>query len=72
MRLVKDWRSCLKWYSQQMNIVGLSAVGVWSMMPGDWKVNISTEYLSAFAILFFVSAMVGRIIDQNLSAGDEK
>lgn len=63
-KLVKDWRSSYRWYSQQAAGLQVALAGAWLAIPEDARTSIPTI---AVALAFGIPAIlgvVGRVIDQ--------
>lgn len=56
MKLVDDWKKCLKWLSIQLCAIGILATSMWDLVPVLNSPKIT--------ILLFILIAVGRLIDQ--------
>lgn len=64
MKLVEDWKQCLKWFSVQSMIAAMALQSAWIGMPPDLKANIPALLVNAVSIGILVLGFVGRLVDQ--------
>ena len=64
-KLIRDWKSSWRWYSQQAAGLQVALAGAWLAIPEDARTSIPTV---AVALAFGIPAIlgvVGRVIDQD-------
>lgn len=75
MRPIDDWRRWHKLWSVRLNIIGSTlmtiymawpgiVLEVWNFMPGELKERMPPRLMLGLALLFFLAAMVARLIKQ--------
>lgn len=64
MKLVSDWKACLKWYSVQFALFGAALQGAWAAMPLTTQESLPPYVRDTVTILIFLGILVGRIVDQ--------
>lgn len=68
MRLVPNWRSAWKWWSQWCNSAGIAAAATWGLIPADMRSAVPSWVLAAGAGALFVLGFIARMVDQNKPA----
>lgn len=64
MKLVDDWRSCLKWFSVQAMVVAGAVQAVWFNLPEDFKQSVPDQWITATTVGLMLAGVVGRLVDQ--------
>lgn len=63
-QLIPNWRQCWRMISWQADALPLAAVGIWQVMPAEWRSTVPDGWLLAGAVCFFVVGVIGRLIQQ--------
>lgn len=64
VRLVKNWRKALGWFSINIPAVNMALLGSWLALPSKLQDAIPIPLLIFVAIVLLVLGMIGRLIDQ--------
>lgn len=64
MKLVKDVKKSLRWFSVQAMAVGMALQGAWLILSDDLKSRVSDDLATWVTVAILVLAFVGRITDQ--------
>lgn len=65
MKLIDDWKLCLKWFSVQFPLVNTAFLGTWAMLPPKFQDALPVPVVIGIAIALIVLGVVGRLIDQS-------
>lgn len=64
MKLVKNWKSCLKWFSVQAMVLAGAIQTTWMNLPDDMKMTVPEAWVSTTTVVLMVLGVVGRVIKQ--------
>ena len=64
MKLIDNWRSCLKWFSVQFPAINLAFLGTWSALPSKFQDALPMSWVIGIAAVLIVLGVIGRLIDQ--------
>ena len=68
MKLIPNWKSCLKWFSVQAMVLAGAIQTTWMNLPDDMKMTVPETWVSITTVVLMVLGVVGRVIKQG---GDE-
>lgn len=72
VKLVDDWKDCLRWFSVNMMVIAATIQGVWASLSEDMRASIPTEIVSGLTIFTLVLGVAGRLIKQERRKGKRK
>lgn len=64
MRLVDNWRSWHRWYSNQSTLLAITIQGVWAGIDADQRAALPKNFVLYLTIAVLVLGFFGRFIDQ--------
>lgn len=64
MRLVPQWRRCLRMFSIQAMVLAGAIQGAWVALPAEMKAAVSDDWLRYITIALMVAGVVGRLVVQ--------
>jgi len=67
MKLVDDWKDCLRWFSVNCMLIAATIQGVWASLPEDMRASIPTGIVSGLTIFVLVLGVAGRLVKQERS-----
>ena len=65
MKLVDDWKQCLRWWSVRGALVLAILPPVWVSMPPDVKAMLPPEWQPWVLTLIAIGTIAGRMKDQS-------
>lgn len=72
IRLIPEWKKCLKMFSVQSDIITASIGFAWLAVPADMRQAVPNEILAVAAIVLAVFGGLGRVIQQNIRVKHDK
>lgn len=72
MKLIPEWKKCLKMFSVQAMVVAGAVQAAWVAVPPEWGASINSDWLRWGTVALMVLGVAGRLIDQNLESDNEK
>ncbi|MES2729929.1 MAG: hypothetical protein V4621_07545 [Pseudomonadota bacterium] len=70
MKLIDEWRGCLRFLSVQANVIGIAISTTYATLYSQLKENFPPTYMAILTGVVFVAGIVGRLISQSPKAGD--
>lgn len=64
MRLIPQWKRCLRMFSVQAMVLAGAIQGAWVALPADMKATISDDWLRYITITLMVCGVIGRLVAQ--------
>lgn len=71
MKLVPEWKRCLRMFSVQAMILAGAVQGAWASLPDEMKATVSDDWLHYGTIALMVLGVIGRLVAQS-SVGEER
>lgn len=71
MRLVDDWKKCLKWFSVQANMIGVAITSTYAAMYQELKADFPPKYMLLVTAGVFVLGIIGRVVSQTPKAEND-
>ena len=71
MELIPEWRSAIKLFSVQANVIGAAMATTYASMYDQLKADFPPQYMFALTAAVFVAGIVCRVISQQPKAPDE-
>lgn len=70
MNLIPEWRSALKLFSVQANVIGAAIAGTYATMYEQLKADLPPQYMFAVTAGVFIVGIVCRVISQQPKEDD--
>lgn len=64
MKLIANWRQCLRMFSVQAQSLNLVGIAAWMALPDDMRAVVHPSVVFALAMCLLVLGIVGRLIVQ--------
>jgi hypothetical protein len=64
VRLVRDWKSCWRWFSIQLIAVQAALQAIFIAFPAEMRQYLPDEYLHVLAMSLLASTVLARVADQ--------
>lgn len=64
LKLVDDWKDCLRWFSVNMMLIAATIQGVWASLSDDMRASVPQGTVSGITIFVLVMGVAGRLIKQ--------
>lgn len=64
MKLIPEWRSALRLFSVQANIIGVALASTYASMYGQLKADLPPQQMAAITACVFAAGILLRIISQ--------
>jgi hypothetical protein len=68
MKLIKDWKQCLKFFSVQLSLVGTAMSTTYATLYDKMKDTIPATTMMYITGAVFVMSIVGRVISQGMES----
>lgn len=68
MRLVDDYKKCLKWFSVQANLIGAAIATTYGTMYAELKADFPPKTMFLVTAAVFLVGILGRVISQTPKA----
>lgn len=65
MKLVPEWKRCLRMFSVQAMILAGAVQGAWASLPDEMKATVSDDWLRYGTIALMVLGVIGRLVVQS-------
>lgn len=65
IKLVKNWRECLKWFSVQVPAINSALILTWTQIPTKFQDAYPVKWLLATVLFLLVLGVYGRLVDQS-------
>ncbi|MDY0271907.1 MAG: hypothetical protein RBR37_05305 [Advenella sp.] len=65
MKLVPEWKRCLRMFSVQAMILAGAVQGAWASLPDEMKATVSDDWLRYGTIALMVLGVIGRLVAQS-------
>lgn len=69
MKLIDDWKTCHRLYSQQINAVGVAVGSAYVMFYDQLRDMLPAKHLAVLTVVLFAVNCVARIIKQEPKRG---
>lgn len=70
MKLIPEWKKCLKMFSVQAMVVAGAVQAAWAAVPVEWMASIDQAWLRWGTVTLMALGVAGRLIDQNIGDGN--
>lgn len=64
MKLVDDWKGCLRWFSVQIPAVNAAFLLTWTQLPAKFQDALPIPWVVGIAVGLLVLGVIGRLVDQ--------
>lgn len=65
MKLVPEWKRCLRMFSVQAMVLAGAVQGAWASLPDEMKATVSDDWLRYGTIALMVLGVIGRLVVQS-------
>lgn len=65
MKLIPQWKRCLRMFSVQAMVLAGAVQGAWAAVPDEMKAIISDDWLRYGTIALMVLGVIGRLVVQS-------
>ena len=65
MKLIPEWKRCLRMFSVQAMILAGAVQGAWASLPDEMKATVSDDWLRYGTIALMVLGVIGRLVVQS-------
>lgn len=65
MKLIPQWKRCLRMFSVQAMILAGAVQGAWASLPDEMKATVSDDWLRYGTIALMVLGVIGRLVAQS-------
>lgn len=65
MKLIPQWKRCLRMFSVQAMILAGAVQGAWASLPDEMKATVSDDWLRYGTIALMVLGVIGRLVVQS-------
>lgn len=65
MKLVPEWKRCLRMFSVQAMILAGAVQGAWASLPDEMKATVSDDWLRYGTIALMILGVIGRLVAQS-------
>jgi len=65
VKLVPEWKRCLRMFSVQAMILAGAVQGAWASLPDEMKATVSDDWLRYGTIALMVLGVIGRLVAQS-------
>lgn len=65
MKLIPEWKRCLRMFSVQAMILAGAMQGAWASLPDEMKATVSDDWLRYGTIALMVLGVIGRLVAQS-------
>jgi len=66
MKLIKEWKQCLKFFSVQASLLGTVLSGTYTTMYNSLKDTIDPKTMAMITGAVFISSIIGRVLSQGI------
>lgn len=70
MKLIPQWKRCLRMFSVQAMVLAGAIQGAWVAIPDDLKASISDDWMRYITIALMVAGVIGRLVAQPTVSGE--
>jgi len=65
VKLIPEWKRCLRMFSVQAMILAGAMQGAWASLPDEMKATVSDDWLRYGTIALMVLGVIGRLVAQS-------
>lgn len=69
MKLIPQWKRCLRMFSVQAMVLAGAIQGAWVALPAEMKAAVSDDWMRYITITLMVAGVVGRLVVQDKVSG---
>lgn len=64
MKLIPQWKRCLRMFSVQAMVLAGAIQGAWVALPHEMKASVSDDWMRYITIALMVAGVIGRLVVQ--------
>ncbi|CAM5521645.1 DUF7940 domain-containing protein [Eoetvoesiella caeni] len=69
MKLIPEWKKCLRMFSVQAMLIAGSIQGAWLALPVAWQSSFPEPWVRGITIAVLVLGAIGRLVQQPKVSG---
>lgn len=70
MKLIPQWKRCLRMFSVQAMVLTGAVQGAWVALPAEMKASVSDDWMRYITIALMVVGVIGRLVVQPTVSGE--